>query len=492
MASTKHQHRPDHPVLHQREPQHALVAEHFMQFLVADPRERRIHHQDQARCDGDRRGAHAEAIQKRNHSGRKPAQRHAEQHGGENPGGEITIEKRKPALLHPSGLRAVAPLRAANLIDLVLDGELFQRAQRQGEEQADSAIEDHKGVAKRARHFLFRSLHRCRVGNAPVRRHRLPRPVRALLLRRVVAHREDEIQLRRIRAAENSSHDLLRRPVVGNRADSICRSASGLGLPGGMAARAVRRELALALVVENRLGHDGPRRVAGAEKEDVVMIGHRLTLRSRPRSTAAFRSTARRRRLRCPNESAHELPLHLGRDRSPHPRPRRSGTAARLRCCRSGSARSRRFRSRPPSGAPDNRSPPARRQRSPPTATCFSRTAAGTSPRTTTSDTASRPPGFSTRNASRSTRSLSALRLITQFEMIDVDRLVRQRDVLDLALQELDVLGPRLPLVLARQRQHLVRHVEAVSLAVPGPRAAPTATRRCRRPSPGRGPPHPA
>src|SRR5437763_5639790 len=46
------------------------------------------------------------------------------------------------------------------------------------------------------------------------------------------------------------------------------------------------------------------------------------------------------------------------------------------------------------------------------------RTASGISPRTTTSDTAKRPPGLSTRNASWSTRRLSAERLITQFEMI--------------------------------------------------------------------------
>src|SRR5688572_16484285 len=46
------------------------------------------------------------------------------------------------------------------------------------------------------------------------------------------------------------------------------------------------------------------------------------------------------------------------------------------------------------------------------------RTSAGTSPRTTTSETAKRPPGFSTRNASFNTLRLSADRLITQFEII--------------------------------------------------------------------------
>ena len=45
-------------------------------------------------------------------------------------------------------------------------------------------------------------------------------------------------------------------------------------------------------------------------------------------------------------------------------------------------------------------------------------TSAGTSPRTTTSLTANRPPGFNTRNDSASTACLSPDRLTTQFEMI--------------------------------------------------------------------------
>src|SRR6266403_1545543 len=48
----------------------------------------------------------------------------------------------------------------------------------------------------------------------------------------------------------------------------------------------------------------------------------------------------------------------------------------------------------------------------------FWRICASISPRVTTSQTASRPPGFSTRKASRNTRSLSAERLIAQFEMM--------------------------------------------------------------------------
>src|SRR3546814_6397081 len=46
---------------------------------------------------------------------------------------------------------------------------------------------------------LFRS---CGVRHAPVRRHRLPRPDRAHLVRRIVADGKDEIEHRRIRPGE--------------------------------------------------------------------------------------------------------------------------------------------------------------------------------------------------------------------------------------------------------------------------------------------------
>src|ERR1700690_3130938 len=46
-----------------------------------------------------------------------------------------------------------------------------------------------------------------------------------------------------------------------------------------------------------------------------------------------------------------------------------------------------------------------------------------------------------------------------------VDRVVRQRDMLDLALQELDILRARFALVLIGKRQHLVRHITTVGLA---------------------------
>jgi len=47
-----------------------------------------------------------------------------------------------------------------------------------------------------------------------------------------------------------------------------------------------------------------------------------------------------------------------------------------------------------------------------------------------------------------------------------VDRIVGQRNGLDLALEKLDVGRARLALIVAGQRQHLVGHVEAIGLAL--------------------------
>ena len=101
------------------------------------------------------------------------------------------------------------------------------------------------------------------------------------------------------------------------------------------------------------------------------------------------------------------------------------------------------------------------------------RTTSGIGPRVTTSETANRPPGFSTRKASRSTLSLSRRQIDHAVGDDHVDRIVGQRDRLDLALEKLNILRARLLLVLAGEREHVVGHVEAVGLA-----GRPNATRR--------------
>ena len=93
------------------------------------------------------------------------------------------------------------------------------------------------------------------------------------------------------------------------------------------------------------------------------------------------------------------------------------------------------------------------------------RVASSMSSSATTSLTAKRPPGLRTRAASRKTGGLVAGEVDDAVGDDHVDRVVGERDVLDRALEELDVLDPGLALVLPRQLEHLVGHVEAVGLA---------------------------
>ena len=66
------------------------------------------------------------------------------------------------------------------------------------------------------------------------------------------------------------------------------------------------------------------------------------------------------------------------------------------------------------------------------------------------SETASRPPGFRTRKASRNTCALSGTRLITQFERIDIGGVVGDREVLEFAKTEFDVAPRRSGAALSR------------------------------------------
>jgi hypothetical protein len=83
-----------------------------------------------------------------------------------------------------------------------------------------------------------------------------------------------------------------------------------------------------------------------------------------------------------------------------------------------------------------------------------------------TSETAKRPPGRSTRAASRITRGLSADRLITQLEITTSTELSGSGS-LSMSLDELDVLHVRQGGVAASELEHLVGHAQADRLAGP-------------------------
>ena len=79
------------------------------------------------------------------------------------------------------------------------------------------------------------------------------------------------------------------------------------------------------------------------------------------------------------------------------------------------------------------------------------------------SETANLPPGLRTRKASEITLGLSVERLMTQLEITTSTWSFGQRDLLDVALEELHVLDSRLGLVFLGQLKHFVGHIQTVS-----------------------------
>ena len=131
----KHQDGTNHPVLHQRQQEDFLVAEHFSHFLVADFGERRVHHQDQPGGDWNRGRAHAEAIQKRNDTGQRPSGEDADEHGGKDPHGKETVQEfktRRNGCMHAVPL--VDALLSPDLFQFLREGQLIERGQRQTQE----------------------------------------------------------------------------------------------------------------------------------------------------------------------------------------------------------------------------------------------------------------------------------------------------------------------------------------------------------------------
>ncbi len=92
---SEHEHRPDDPVLHEREQQHPAVAEDPAELLVAHLRQRRIHHQDQPDRDRDRGRADAEPIESGCRSRPEPAEQEPQRHRQEDPHGQQAVEDRQ-------------------------------------------------------------------------------------------------------------------------------------------------------------------------------------------------------------------------------------------------------------------------------------------------------------------------------------------------------------------------------------------------------------
>ena len=213
-------------------------------------------------------------------------------------------------------------------------------------------------------------------------------------------------------------------------------------------AGAVGRKYALALAVQNRLGHDGAGRVAGTEKQNVVMIGH---------DSYSFASAAADVQQPGWQQAALGLPARINALKNllfTWGAIASTSNAASVRNCRASSTLYSRVGSTERPSKPaffsfaSSRFPPVRRQCSPPRATCFCDTSAHV-PRTTTSETANRPPGLSTRKASPQNAVFVRREVDHAVRNHDVDGVRRQGNVFHLAFEKFHV-GPRLPASAAR------------------------------------------
>jgi hypothetical protein len=180
--------------------------------------------------------------------------------------------------------RSNSPIRAQSpdILDPACGLRPAQLAMAKGEEELDAAFEHAEGVAKGDHALGFRAVGGRRIGHAPMRGDRMPRPDRADLAGGVVADGEDIIHVRRVRRGElrpafrsqpvdRQLHLLQQRDR--ERIDRAFRVGTG----------APRLEATLPPVIEDRFGKDAARRIAGAQEEHVADRRCRLIVRSRRR-----------------------------------------------------------------------------------------------------------------------------------------------------------------------------------------------------------------
>jgi len=159
----------------------------------------------------------------------------------------------------------------ADSVDLPLDREFVETRKGQAQEQTYPAVQNHKGLPKSLFDLLRRACHRRGIGDAPVGRHRLAGPHRADFLGCIVADRKDEIELRR--AGPRELVPTLAAKAIGRKMRKF-QLFQRLGPHGScwLATSAKRNEIRPTLPIQNGFGHDGPRGVSGAEKQNVVAV----------------------------------------------------------------------------------------------------------------------------------------------------------------------------------------------------------------------------
>jgi hypothetical protein len=161
----------------------------------------------------------------------------------------------------------------ANGVDMFLQRQPRQLVNWQAREQLDPSSQDKERVTKRTAPLGVGRRDRRRVRDAPMRGHRLARPKGTRLSRGLVTYGEDEMQWRRIRFSKLVPA-LASQPF--GRHVMLLQDLEREGIDGAlrMTSRAERPKLTPgdAGMIGERLRHDRPRRVAGAEEQDVQHV----------------------------------------------------------------------------------------------------------------------------------------------------------------------------------------------------------------------------
>jgi hypothetical protein len=183
------------------------------------------------------------------------------------------IQTMNPMQLPAKRLRRSGFTASTDAIDFFLNRQLVETREGQREEEADSAVEHHEGIAKRLVDLFRRTGNSRGIGNTPMRGHWSAGPHGTNFVRSVVANREHKIDVRR-----PSFRELI--PTFA--AHALCWQARHLELldrlgshpSSRLTPRAVRGEIRPAFSVQDGLGHNRPRRIPSAQKQNVVQSLH--------------------------------------------------------------------------------------------------------------------------------------------------------------------------------------------------------------------------
>ena len=101
-------------------------------------------------------------------------------------------------------LRSLDPasLRAANLVEFLLEGEIVEFIERKIDEERYASVQFRIRLEKSLPLVFIAALNRRRVMNAPMRRHRLAGPDRTRFGGGLITHREHEMHEGRVRSGE--------------------------------------------------------------------------------------------------------------------------------------------------------------------------------------------------------------------------------------------------------------------------------------------------